>query len=235
MGGVPRRRAPAWKKHDTGLRPARAAAAQRGARGAGHDLLRGRELLSAGGLAEAADEGEHRRAQPRRRSPGLDGGRPRRAHERRRRHPEARLRGARRRVRPDRSWPTGSSRCSASTRTGRRSPAARARFFEAYDRASQKKGSGLVPLGKAIRERLAAAAAPAADAAEGLKIGLLPRARKARRSRGRPLPADLLRVLGPAHRHRVARLGLEALGGARPRHSRVLRLEVRRDGARGRG
>lgn len=34
-------------------------------------------------------------------------------------------------------------------------------FFDAYERASQKKGSGLVPLGKAIRERLAAAAAAA--------------------------------------------------------------------------
>jgi hypothetical protein len=33
-------------------------------------------------------------------------------------------------------------------------------FFEAYDRASQPKGRGLIPLNKAIRERLAAAAAP---------------------------------------------------------------------------
>jgi hypothetical protein len=33
-------------------------------------------------------------------------------------------------------------------------------FFEAYERASQKRGSGLVPLGKPIREQLAAAAAP---------------------------------------------------------------------------
>jgi len=34
-------------------------------------------------------------------------------------------------------------------------------FFEAYDRASHQKGRALIPLGKAIRERLAAAAAPA--------------------------------------------------------------------------
>jgi hypothetical protein len=33
-------------------------------------------------------------------------------------------------------------------------------FFEAYERASQGKGSGLGPLGKAIRAQLAAAAAP---------------------------------------------------------------------------
>ena len=33
-------------------------------------------------------------------------------------------------------------------------------FFEAYERASQQKGRALIPLGKAIRERLAAAAAP---------------------------------------------------------------------------
>ncbi|HWZ85886.1 MAG TPA: hypothetical protein VN032_06790 [Thermoanaerobaculia bacterium] len=33
-------------------------------------------------------------------------------------------------------------------------------FFEAYERASQRKGSGLVPLGKAIRAQLAGAAAP---------------------------------------------------------------------------
>jgi hypothetical protein len=31
-------------------------------------------------------------------------------------------------------------------------------FFEAYDRATQKKGSGLIPLSKAFRERLTAAA-----------------------------------------------------------------------------
>src|SRR5262249_23603823 len=31
-------------------------------------------------------------------------------------------------------------------------------FFEAYDRASQRKGSGLIPLSKAFREQLAAAA-----------------------------------------------------------------------------
>jgi hypothetical protein len=34
-------------------------------------------------------------------------------------------------------------------------------FFVAYERASQQKGRALIPLGKAIRERLAAAAAPA--------------------------------------------------------------------------
>ncbi len=33
-------------------------------------------------------------------------------------------------------------------------------FFDAYDRAASEKGSGLVPLSKAIRERLAAPAAP---------------------------------------------------------------------------
>ena len=33
-------------------------------------------------------------------------------------------------------------------------------FFEAYDRASQKKGGGLVPLSKAIRQQLAAGSAP---------------------------------------------------------------------------
>ena len=33
-------------------------------------------------------------------------------------------------------------------------------FFEAYDRAAQKKGGGLVPLSKAIRQQLAAGAAP---------------------------------------------------------------------------
>ncbi|MGE5412764.1 MAG: hypothetical protein ACM3NW_01215 [Syntrophomonadaceae bacterium] len=33
-------------------------------------------------------------------------------------------------------------------------------FFEAYDRASQKKGSGLVPLSKAIRHQLSAGSAP---------------------------------------------------------------------------
>lgn len=33
-------------------------------------------------------------------------------------------------------------------------------FFEAYERASHRKGGGLVPLGKAIREQLAAAGAP---------------------------------------------------------------------------
>jgi hypothetical protein len=33
-------------------------------------------------------------------------------------------------------------------------------FFEAYGRATERKGSGLPPLGKAIREQLAAAAAP---------------------------------------------------------------------------
>jgi hypothetical protein len=33
-------------------------------------------------------------------------------------------------------------------------------FFEAYDRASQKKGGGLVPLSKAIRQQLAAGTAP---------------------------------------------------------------------------
>jgi len=35
-------------------------------------------------------------------------------------------------------------------------------FFEAYDRAAAVKGSGLVPLAKSIRDRLAAATAPAA-------------------------------------------------------------------------
>ncbi|HEX4441425.1 MAG TPA: hypothetical protein VH854_15220 [Thermoanaerobaculia bacterium] len=34
-------------------------------------------------------------------------------------------------------------------------------FFEAYDKASQEKGHALIPLSKAIRDRLAAAAAPA--------------------------------------------------------------------------
>ncbi|MEX1246080.1 MAG: hypothetical protein WEB59_05095 [Thermoanaerobaculia bacterium] len=33
-------------------------------------------------------------------------------------------------------------------------------FFEAYDRAAQQRGRALIPLGKAIRERLAASAAP---------------------------------------------------------------------------
>ena len=44
-------------------------------------------------------------------------------------------------------------------------------------------------------------------------------------------PADLLRVLGPANGHGLARLGRAALDRAPPRHRRLVRLEVRRDGA----
>ena len=40
-------------------------------------------------------------------------------------------------------------------------------FFEAYDRASQKKGSGLIPLAKPIREQLAAPPAAAATPRKG--------------------------------------------------------------------
>ena len=99
---------------------------------------------------------EPRRVEPRRRPPHVGRGRARSAHGHRRRDPEAGVHGERRGALGRLSRATGSSRRSAWTPTATALAGGPRAFFEAYGKAADKKGSGLMPLGKAIREQLAA-------------------------------------------------------------------------------
>ena len=93
QGGQPRLAAARRKP-----RPARAPPAPGRRGGAGRDLRRGRELLSARRVAQAIHARQPRRVEPRGRPPRLGGGRARRAHGRGGRDPEARVHRERRRA-----------------------------------------------------------------------------------------------------------------------------------------
>ena len=83
-------------------------------------------------------------------------GRARSADGHRRRDPEAGVHGDASRGRPARFWPTGSSRRLGLDAYREALAGGPRAFFVAYGKAADKKGSGLMPLGKAIREQLAA-------------------------------------------------------------------------------